>query len=245
LPAHICDSYARRSLCAVAIWGGILLIGSKIPPSNICGRNLNWLTEISLPRKILPPPLHNFGLRHQVTLKRPVLQTWLFHYELSPVNKLDSLSKKQTKKGNSHRRVGQPRKKEKGRTVLKFLGRKWLIGCPPPAQAERWNSHFAGPNFDWLIYFILSLEQPKLPNAEHQHHLRIPQLSLFTTLNKSTLTSSNDPDKSTLTSPRVLHTFSSTICMGKKGKTEVGTDIGEGVKKESHTNMAICVWDSF
>jgi len=34
-----------------------------------------------------------------------------------------------------------------------------------------------------------------------------------------------------LTSPRVLHTFSSTISMGKKEKTEVGTEVVEGVKK--------------
>jgi len=29
---------------------------------------------------------------------------------------------------------------------------------------------------------------------------------------------------------RALHTISSTISMGKKGKTEVGTDVGEGLK---------------
>ena len=34
-----------------------------------------------------------------------------------------------------------------------------------------------------------------------------------------------------LTSPRVLHTFSSTISMGTKEKTEVGTEVVEGVKK--------------
>jgi len=49
--------------------------------------------------------------------------------------------------------------------------------------------------------------------------------------NKSTLTSSNDPSKSTVTSPRVLHTSSSTISMGQKEKTEAGTEVGEGVKK--------------
>jgi len=49
--------------------------------------------------------------------------------------------------------------------------------------------------------------------------------------NKSTLASSNDPNKLTVTSPRVLHTFSSTISMGKKGKSEVGTEVVEGVQK--------------
>jgi len=36
---------------------------------------------------------------------------------------------------------------------------------------------------------------------------------------------------STLTSPKVLYTFSSTISMRKKEKTEVGTEVGEGVQK--------------
>jgi len=49
--------------------------------------------------------------------------------------------------------------------------------------------------------------------------------------NKSTLTSSNDPNKSTLTSPRVLNIFFSSISMGRKGKTEIGTEVGKGVKK--------------
>jgi len=45
------------------------------------------------------------------------------------------------------------------------------------------------------------------------------------------LASSNDPNKSTLTSPRVFNKFSSTISIGKKGKIEVGTEVEEGVKK--------------
>ena len=48
---------------------------------------------------------------------------------------------------------------------------------------------------------------------------------------KSTLTISNDPNKSTLTSSLTYQTFFSTISMGKKGKTEVGTEVGQGVKK--------------
>jgi len=51
-------------------------------------------------------------------------------------------------------------------------------------------------------------------------------------LNKSTLTSSNDPNKSTqaLTSPGVLHTFSSTINMEKKEKLELGMKLGNEIK---------------
>jgi len=52
--------------------------------------------------------------------------------------------------------------------------------------------------------------------------------------NKSTLTSSNDSNKSILASSRVFHTFSSTISMGKKDKTEVGTDVGEGIERIPH-----------
>jgi len=33
--------------------------------------------------------------------------------------------------------------------------------------------------------------------------------------------------------------------MGKKEKTEVGAEVGEGVKEKFHTNMAIFVRDSF
>jgi len=33
--------------------------------------------------------------------------------------------------------------------------------------------------------------------------------------------------------------------MGRTEKTEVGTEVGTGVKKESQTNMAIFVWDFF
>ena len=49
----------------------------------------------------------------------------------------------------------------------------------------------------------------------------------------NSLTSSDDRNKSTLSSPRVLHTFYSTISVGKKGKTEVGTEVGQGVKKNA------------
>ena len=35
----------------------------------------------------------------------------------------------------------------------------------------------------------------------------------------------------TLNSPTVFHTFSSTICMEKKGKNEIGTEGWHGVKK--------------
>ena len=56
-----------------------------------------------------------------------------------------------------------------------------------------------------------------------------------------------DPNKSTPPRPRVLHRFSLTISMGKKGKTEVGNAGDRGVKKNSTLwqNMAIFVWDSF
>ena len=66
------------------------------------------------------------------------------------------------------------------------------------------------------------------------------QLSLITIL-----TSQPSQIPTTLTSPRVLHTFFSTVSMGKTEKTEVGTEVGTGVKKESQTNMAIFVWDFF
>jgi len=55
------------------------------------------------------------------------------------------------------------------------------------------------------------------------------------------LTSSDDPNKSTLTSPRVLHTFYPTNSVGKKEKTEVGTEVGQGVKRISHKYGYICV----
>jgi len=41
----------------------------------------------------------------------------------------------------------------------------------------------------------------------------------------------NPPKKTGLHCCRVLHTFSSTISMGKQDKTEVGDEDGEGVKK--------------
>jgi len=51
------------ALCAAAILGGG--VAPSNPPPNICGGYLNLLTEIS-PSKISPPPIHTFGLCHQV-----------------------------------------------------------------------------------------------------------------------------------------------------------------------------------
>jgi len=65
---------------AAAIWGGwILLPMSKIFPPNIWGRNLNFLTEILSSPKISPPPIHNFGLYHQVrkTPLRFPMKIWI------------------------------------------------------------------------------------------------------------------------------------------------------------------------
>jgi len=63
VPALICDSYARCTLCAAAILGGYF--AHKEPNSfpNYLGNkseiaHLNFINS--------PPPLHNFGLQHQV-----------------------------------------------------------------------------------------------------------------------------------------------------------------------------------
>jgi len=60
------------------------------------------------------------------------------------------------------------------------------------------------------------------------HHPLRPNANTFTSF---VPTSIDHPNKSTLTIPRVLHTFSSTNSVGKKEKTEVGTEDGEGVEK--------------
>jgi len=80
--------------------------------------------------------------------------------------------------------------------------------------------------FDWLIHFSYpswSNQDYSMPNAST---ISWKSATFFVyDPNKSTwtLTSPNDPNKSTLTSPRVLHTFSSSISMGKKEK-KVGTE---------------------
>ena len=45
---------------------------------------------------------------------------------------------------------------------------------------------------------------------------------------------------SLIKSPRIFHTFSSTLCMGKKEKTEVRNEIGKGVKRILHKYGHIC-----
>jgi len=94
----IYDSYARCSLCKASIGGvGTLLIGSKIRPPQIWGRNPNLLTQNFIIPNISPflsfsglyihiyvsSPhliLHDFGLRHQLR-NTPLSNPWL-PYEL-------------------------------------------------------------------------------------------------------------------------------------------------------------------
>jgi len=92
-----------------------------------------------------------------------------------------------------------------------------------PDLGRTLHYRFAYPNFDWLIHFSYSSwsnQYYPMPNAS-TIYLGNP--------NKLTLTISNDPNKSTLTSPRVLQTFFSTIRVGKTGKTEVGTEVGDRI----------------
>jgi len=63
---------------------------------------------------------------------------------------------------------------------------------------------------------------------EFCNHLGNSQLSLITIL-----TSQPSQIPTTLTSPRVLHTFFSTMGMGTKLQTEVDNKVGEGVQKYS------------
>ena len=59
------------------------------------------------------------------------------------------------------------------------------------------------------LFFSLFLEQPGLPNANRQHNYfawKSPTFFVYDP-NKSTLTSSTDPNKLTSTNPRVLHIF--------------------------------------
>jgi len=74
MPALIYDSYARRILCAAASWGGYFAHREQTPPQHIWGTNLKLLNSI-----IFPPPLHDFGLQHQV--RKPPLPNPSFSYE--------------------------------------------------------------------------------------------------------------------------------------------------------------------
>jgi len=44
VPALICDTYARRIVCAATTWGVILQIENKITTQNIWGTNLKFQT---------------------------------------------------------------------------------------------------------------------------------------------------------------------------------------------------------
>jgi len=92
-----------------------------------------------------------------------------------------------------------------------------------------------------VVFFVPFLEQPQLPKRQTaaqlfgnprlllggnpNFFLMIPNLFFFCG------SFGNPPKKRGLHCCRVLCTFSSTISMGKKPKTEVGNEDGEGVKK--------------
>ena len=100
-------------------------------------------------------------------------------------------------------------------------------------KAERWHSHCACPNPDWLIYFSYSSSSNRdypVPNAS-TIILKSPTFFVY------------DPNKTTLTSPRVLHTvaFSSTISMGKEKKLKFGLKLGKKFKRILHRFGHICV----
>jgi len=57
VPALICDTYARRILCAAAIWGGLFGHREQNSPPKYQG---NKCKIAQLNFIFLPPPFHNF-----------------------------------------------------------------------------------------------------------------------------------------------------------------------------------------
>jgi len=73
-PALICDSYARRILCAPNIWGGYFAHSQQNSPLKYLGHT----SEIAHVNFTTPP--HNFGLQHQV--RKTPLPSPSFPYEI-------------------------------------------------------------------------------------------------------------------------------------------------------------------
>ena len=76
VPALICDSYARRILCAASIFGGYFAHREQNSPPKYLGHK----SKIAFLNYIISPhPLHNFGLEHHV--RKPPLPNPSFDYE--------------------------------------------------------------------------------------------------------------------------------------------------------------------
>jgi len=69
VPALIYSSYTRRSFVrSCHLGGGGCSLWQNIGKKSMWARNLNLLAEISSSPNNLPPPIHNFGLCHQICM---------------------------------------------------------------------------------------------------------------------------------------------------------------------------------
>ena len=72
VPALICDTYARRILCAATIWGGYFALYEQNNPPKYLGN------KSEIPHLNFTTPPHNFGLQHQVRKppSKPIVSLW-------------------------------------------------------------------------------------------------------------------------------------------------------------------------